>query len=134
VTDRILGMLGLMRKASALVPGEDSTSETVLAGKARLLLLPADAPEKKRQRAARYTEGRSCLIVSLPCREAELSEAVGTGGCSMAAVTDLGFADALMKALKELDPETYGPSAQEVHDKLMKLRQRKASKPGKGKK
>lgn len=134
MTDKILGLIGLMRKASALVPGEDAAAEAVLAGKARLLLLPADSPAKKRERAERYTDGRSCRIVPLPYREAELSEAVGTGGCTMAAVTEMGFADALMKALEESDRDTYGLLAKEVHEKLDKLRQRKASKPGKGKK
>ena len=128
--DRILSLLGLMRKAGALVPGEDASSEAVLAGKARLLLLPCDAGEKKRGRAERYTDGRSCLLVELPYSESELSEAVGTGGCTMAAVTEIGFADSLMKKLAESDPDEYGQLSAEISGKYAKITRRKTEKPG----
>ena len=130
MTDRILGLLGLMRKASAICPGEDAASEAVLAGKARLLLLPADAPPRKIERADRYLEGRSCLKVMLPYPESCLSEAVGTGGCTMAAVTDMGFADALMQLLTGQDPLRYGNAAKKLHCRLDKQKRRKTEKPG----
>ena len=42
--DKAMGLLGLMRRAGAIQIGEDNTGETVRAGRARLLLLAADAP------------------------------------------------------------------------------------------
>ena len=130
MNDRISGLLGLMRKASAICPGEDKASEAVFAGKARLLLLPSDAAPGKRERAERYTDGRSCMMVNLPCTQEELAAALGIGGCTMAAVTDLGFASALMKLLKAEDPKRYGAAAEETEKRLEKLRRRKSEKPG----
>ena len=34
MTEKILGLLGLMRRASAIAPGEDSAQDAVKAGKA----------------------------------------------------------------------------------------------------
>lgn len=130
MTDKVLGILGLMRKAGAVVLGEDDSSAAVLAGKGRLLILPSDAGEKKKERASRYVDGRSCELVSLPYSEKELSEAVGVGGCTMAAVTDIGFADSLMKQLAASDPDRYGQSADAVHEKLLRITRRKTEKPG----
>lgn len=128
--DNILGMLGLMKKASAVAVGEDKTAEAVLSGKARLLLLPADAGEKKAERAERYTDGRSCEIVRLPFVEKELSSAFGTESCTMAAITDLGFADSFIKRLAERNHDAYGLIAETIHAKLLKINRRKAEKPG----
>lgn len=128
--DNILGMLGLMKKASAVAVGEDKTAEAVLSGKARLLLLPADAGEKKTERAERYIDGRSCEIVRLPFYENELSAALGTGSCTMTAITDLGFADSFMRRLAERNQDVYGQVAEIIHAKLLKMNRRKTEKPG----
>ncbi|MDO5444741.1 MAG: hypothetical protein Q4F31_03875 [Eubacteriales bacterium] len=130
MSDKILGILGLMRKAGAIALGEDDASAAVLAGKARLLVLPSDAGDKKRERALRYLDGRSCELIQLPYSGKELSEAVGIGNCSMAAVTDIGFADSLMKQLAITDPDRYGQSADTIHEKLSRISRRKTEKPG----
>lgn len=130
MSDHILGILGLMRKAGSIALGEDEASGAVLAGKARLLLLPEDAGEKKRERAMRYLDGRSCELVFLPYSGKEFSEAVGVGSCSMAAVTDIGFAASLMKQLSGYDPERYGRSAEAIQEKLSRITRRKTEKPG----
>ena len=129
--ERALKMLGLMRKASALVMGEENASDSVLAGKARLLLIPSDGENKKKERAKKYVDGRSCILVELPYEEKIISEAVGVGRCTMAAVTDLGFADAFMKLLVEKDPDRYRQPAEDIHLKLSRVNQRKTEKPGK---
>lgn len=51
MTDPITGFLGIMRKASALAPGEDQATDAVLRGKARLLILhPTWGSGRKRER------------------------------------------------------------------------------------
>ena len=45
MTDRILGIIGMMRKASALVVGEDQVLEAVQKGKVKVLIIPSDAGE-----------------------------------------------------------------------------------------
>ena len=44
----------------------------------------------------------------------------------MAAVTDMGFANALMKALAELSPEEYAAAAEETARRFEKAERRRA--------
>ena len=49
--EKALKLLGLMRRANAIQPGEDRAGEAVQAGKAKLLLLASDAADNARRRA-----------------------------------------------------------------------------------
>jgi len=124
--EKTLKFLGLMRRANALQVGENNTGEAVRAGKAKLLLLASDASENAKKRAESCVGGRSCLLLELPFTKEELSSALGLGGCSMAAVTELGFANALIKRLQELDPERYADAAEEVARRFSKAERRKS--------
>ena len=132
--EKILSLLGMMRRANAIALGEDKTGEAVRAGKGRLLLLASDASDNARRRAESFASGRSVLLVPLPFTKEELSDAVGAGGCSMAAVTDLGFANAWMKLMKEQWPEEYGALAEAVESRHEKAIRRKAGKAQAGNK
>lgn len=127
--NKIKNLLGLMRRASALSLGEDDVSGAIARGKARLLLLSSDIPEKQRTRAEHYLEGRSAVEVILPFDSAETGQAVGLNSCRMMAVTDIGFADALMKLLGEYDRDAYGAAESEIAAKIDKIRRRKTEKP-----
>ena len=50
---------------------------------------------------------------------------MGVSGCSMAAVTDIGFANALMKSLSERQPESYSALAGEMDARFSKAQRRK---------
>lgn len=126
----ILAFLGLMRRASALAIGEENASEAIAKGKARLLLLPSDGREKTALHAEHLLEGRSALKIQLPFSEEELARSVGTGRCSMAAVTDLGFAKALMEQLDGAFPGRYGKELEAVAFRHEKAQRRKKEKPG----
>ena len=93
--DRAIGLIGLMRRAGAIEIGEDNSGTAVSAGKAKLLLTAADASENVLRRAERFTQGRRVITVPLHYTRDELGKALGIGGCSMAAVTDIGFAAGL---------------------------------------
>ncbi len=124
MTDKAMGLLGLMRRAGALEPGESKAGDAVKGGKAKLLLLAADASDNARDRAESFTRGRSTLTVTLPFVKEELSEGLGIGGCAMAAVTDMGFANALMKQLAEAEPEQYAEAAEETERRYQRARGR----------
>ena len=126
--EKALNMLGLMRRANAIQIGEDKTGASVKAGKAKLLLLAADASDNARRRAETIITGRNVQLVPLQFDKAELSERLGVNGCSMAAVTDLGFANAFVKLLLNLDGEGYGEIAQQVEKRFEKAERRKNSK------
>ena len=121
-------MLGLMRRANAIQIGEDKTGAAVKAGKAKLLLLAADASDNARRRAETFISGRNVQLVPLPFDKAELSERLGVNGCSMAAVTDLGFANAFVKLLLGLDSDSYCEIAQQVEKRFDKAERRKNCK------
>ena len=126
--EKALNMLGLMRRANAIQIGEDKTGAAVKAGKAKLLLLAADASDNAHRRAETFISGRNVQLVPLPFDKAELSERLGVNGCSMAAVTDLGFANAFVKLLLGLDSDSYCEIAQQVEKRFDKAERRKNCK------
>ena len=126
--EKILGLLGLMRRAGALSLGEDNSLETIRAGKGKLLLVASDRSDNARRRADNASAGRNVEPVLLPFSREELGGAVGLNACSMAVVTDLGFADALAKLLAEEDSDAYGELAQRVRERKEKAARRKAQK------
>lgn len=124
--EKALKLLGLMRRANAIQVGEEGSGAAVHAGKARLLLLAEDASDNARRRAESFVNGRRAQLITLPFSKEELAAGLGVGGGSMAAVTDLGFADALMKLLAGIDPERYAADAAETGRRAQKAARRKA--------
>ena len=49
--EKILNLLGMMRRANAITIGEDKAAEIVRAGKAKLLLLASDVSENAARKA-----------------------------------------------------------------------------------
>lgn len=130
--DKALKLLGLMRRANAIELGADRAADVTRSGKARLVLLAADAGENAAKKADNALYGHSALRVELPFTRSELSEAVGVGDCTMAAITDIGFAEAFIKLLAEMDAEKYAEAASAMTEKHDKMLRRKAEKGKKG--
>ena len=123
--EKALNLLGLMRKANAIAVGETNTGGAVRAGKAKLLLLAADASDNARSRARGFTHGRDIVTVTLPFTKDEIAAHVGVSGCAMAAITDIGFANAFMKSLAAAVPDGYDESAAEIQRRFEKADRRK---------
>ena len=123
--EKTLNLLGLMRRANALQLGETNAGAAVRGGKAKLLLLASDASDNARGRAEGFLFGRNAIGLTLPFTKAEISAHVGVSGCSMAAVTDIGFAHALMKLLVELSPREYEDAAAQVEQRFSRAERRK---------
>lgn len=123
--EKTLNLLGLMRKANAIAVGETNTGGAVRAGKAKLLLLTADASDNARSRARGFTHGRDIVTVTLPFTKDEIAAHVGVSGCAMAAITDIGFANAFMKSLAAAVPEGYDESTAEIQRRFEKADRRK---------
>ena len=126
--DKALGLLGLMRRARAVEPGTDNACDAVRDGKAKLLILSADINDNARRKAENVSNGRRVLLQSVHYTRAELASAFGLADCSMAAVTDIGFANALAKLLNAADPEHYGELAAELEKRNEKAVRRKREK------
>ena len=129
--EKILGLLGLMRRAGAIAPGEDQSAEMVRAGKGKLLLLSADVSDNARRKAENLAAGRSVELVPLPFDRTELGGALGLGSCSTAAVTDLGFAEAFAGQLAAQWPDDYRDLAERVRVRKEKAARRKLQKGSK---
>ena len=123
--EKTLNLLGLMRKANAIAVGETNTGGAVRAGKAKLLLLAADASDNARSRARGFTHGRDIVTVTLPFTKDEIAAHVGVSGCAMAAITDIGFANAFLKSLAAAVPDGYDESAAEIQRRFEKADRRK---------
>lgn len=123
--EKTLNLLGLMRKANAIAVGETNTGGAVRAGKAKLLLLASDASDNARSRARGFTHGRDVVTVTLPFTKDEIAAHVGVSGCAMAAITDIGFANAFMKSLAAAVPEGYDESTAEIQRRFERADRRK---------
>ena len=123
--EKTLNLLGLMRQANAIAVGETNTGGAVRAGKAKLLLLASDASDNARSRARGFTHGRDVVTVTLPFTKDEIAAHVGVSSCAMAAITDIGFANAFMKSLAAAVPDGYDESAAEIQRRFEKADRRK---------
>ena len=123
--DKALGLLGLMRRASAIEMGEDNSAETVKAGKAKILVMSSDVSDSARRKAEGFSHGRNVQIVPLHYSREELGAALGVKSCAMAALTDMGFSNALMKELASQIPEEYSGMYEETAKRLEKSQRRR---------
>ena len=123
--EKALKLLGLMRRANAIQPGEDRAADAVQSGRTKLLLLASDAADNARRKAENLVSGRRAQLLELPFDRTELGEALGLGSCSTAAVTDLGFAGALTELLAGIDPERYAAAAAETARRSEKAQRRR---------
>ena len=131
-----LGYLSIARMSGNLELGEDNAKALVKAGKARLLLLAADASDAAKRRADGYVFGFSTPLIEVPFTKAEISHAVGKPGCSMAAIRDLGLAGSFVKALAAEYGDRYTELSQSLDDRIRrtKARKGKGAKTGNGRK
>ena len=123
--EKALNLLGLMRKANALRIGEEDTGSAVREHEAKLVLLASDASPNAQKRAAGYMFGSKAPLITAPFTKEEISAHVGVNGCSMAAITDIGFANAFAAALSQEYPGKYDELASAVGQRFSKAERRK---------
>ena len=123
--DKILSLLGLAKKAGRLEVGEEPVGAAARARDARLILLSSDAADNTARRAKHFADAGACLCVTIPATKDELGRAGGRTSCAMAAITDVGFAEAVAKKLAALDPKRYGEVAERLSVKAARAAERK---------
>ena len=114
--ERILSLLGLAHKAGRVEIGEEPVGSAARAKKARIILVAGDAAASSVRRAMGFANTGSCLCLVIPATKEQLGKALGRTSCAMAAVTDIGFADAVTGKLAALDPEKV-PKRRPAHDR-----------------
>lgn len=123
--ERILSMLGLAHKAGRVEIGEEPVGSAARAKKARIILVAGDAAASSVRRAMSFASAGNCLCLVIPAKKDELGRALGRTSCAMAAVTDIGFADAVAKKLAALEPERFTDAAQRMAVKAQRARERR---------
>lgn len=123
--NKVLGLLGLAKKAGKIEVGEEPTGAAARAKDARLLLIASDAADNSYRRLKHFADAGACLYAKLPCTKDELGSALGRTSCAMAAVTDIGFAEAIAKKLAEDDAEQYGVLAEKLGVKAQRAAERR---------
>ena len=99
--DNILHMVGLAKRAGRLEVGEEPVGAVCRARDCRLILVARDAADNSFRRVRHFADAGQCLWISVPYTKDELGSAVGRTSCAMAAVTDVGFAEAIVKKLAQ---------------------------------
>lgn len=99
--DKALRYLALCAKAGKLVTGADSCVQALSAGKAKLILLAADASPNAVKRGEGMTYGRQTPLYRSNYTKTQLAEALGRPGpVALAAICDNGLAQAFRKTVQ----------------------------------
>ena len=124
--DKALQYLGIARKAGKLALGENDCEAICTAGKARLMLLAADASPNVNKCARNYLQGRRAVSMVLPYTKADLGAVLGRASCGMVCLTDLSLAARFAAAMAETDEE-WNPTAELLSVRDSKAQKRKAA-------
>ncbi|HIT52676.1 MAG TPA: ribosomal L7Ae/L30e/S12e/Gadd45 family protein [Candidatus Fimivicinus intestinavium] len=96
MNDKALGLLGIARRAGRLSLGHDAAKSAVLAGRARLCLISADASERLEREFARMTgAGEKLPIRRVRYTMEQFGHAIGVR-TGVLTVDDGGFAEKLL--------------------------------------
>jgi ribosomal protein L7Ae-like RNA K-turn-binding protein len=109
-----------------LEAGEEPAEAAARAKDARVLLLASDAADNTARRVRHFAEEGACLWLRIPFSKEELGHAVGRLSCAIVAITDIGFAVAVVHRLAESNPEQYGEAAAKLDLKAQRAAERRA--------
>ena len=123
---QMLSMLGLAKKAGRVEIGEEPVGAAARAKKARVILVAQDAGPSSQRRAFSFAEAGACLCLTVPAGQDALGRALGRTSVAMCAVTEIGFAGAVVKKLAAMDPERYGAAAAQLDIKAQRAMERRA--------
>ena len=125
MTDRALSLLGLALRGNNLAVGEEPVADACKTHRAKLVLTAADAAGNSADRARRWADAGNVPWIQVPWDKAALGFALGRSTCAMAALTDLGLAQAVAGRLAQGDPERYGEMTEKLRLKAERAAQRR---------
>ena len=118
-------MIGLAKKAGRVEIGEEPVGSAARSKHARVILVASDAAAGSVRRAYAFAQTGACLCLTIPADKDALGRALGRSSCAMAAVTDVGFADAIVKKLAAMDPEHYEQASRRLQIKARRAMERR---------
>ncbi|MCI2057094.1 MAG: 50S ribosomal protein L7 [Oscillibacter sp.] len=125
MSNNLLGLIGLCKRAGMLAVGEEPADACCRARDTRLLLLASDAADNTARRVRHFAEEGACLSLRVPFTKYELGRSVGRSSCAILAVTDIGFASSIAHRLAEDDPKQYSAIAEKLDIKAKRMLQRR---------
>ena len=123
--DNILSMLGLAHKAGKVEIGEEPVGSAARAKKARVIFVAEDAAPSTKRRAKSFAETGSCILLSIPADKDDIGRILGRTSCAMCAVTEIGFAGAIVRRLAAIEPEKYQTAAEALEIKAKRAAERR---------
>ena len=126
MTEQVLSLLGLAKKAGRVEVGEEPVGAAARAKKARVILVAQDAGPSSQRRAFSFAQTGACLCLTLPADKDALGRSLGRSSVAMCAVTDIGFAGAIAKKLAAMDGGKYGAAAAQLDVKAQRAMERRA--------
>ncbi|WP_031218593.1 MULTISPECIES: L7Ae/L30e/S12e/Gadd45 family ribosomal protein [Alicyclobacillus] len=99
--DKILGLLGLARRAGAIVDGQDRILSAVTSGQAKLVVVTEDAGANGRKKLHDKANTYGVPVVTF-ANKVTLGRAVGRDTAAAVAIIDAGFAKKLLERFGEL--------------------------------
>lgn len=97
--DNILRLLGLAKKAGKLTLGEEPVGAAARSGACQLMLIASDAAGNTVRRAEHFAQYGTIPRLMLPYSKEELGQITGRTSVALLAVTEIGFADAIVQKL-----------------------------------
>ena len=123
MTEHILSMIGLAKKAGQVEIGEEPVGSAARAKDARVILVAQDAAAGSVRRAMSFSQTGACLCLTVPFDKDQLGRALGRTSCAMAAVTDIAAQRLEVKALRAARRR----AEQAQHEKNLRRGKKKAA-------
>ena len=96
---KLLGMIGLARRAGVLKSGGFGTEKSLTSGKAMLCLVAEDAAEETKSRIDAKCRKRGIPVRILPVDKETLGRQTGNEQCASVTIEDRSFAAAIEKLI-----------------------------------
>ncbi|MDP4153107.1 MAG: ribosomal L7Ae/L30e/S12e/Gadd45 family protein [Bacillota bacterium] len=94
---KILGLLGIAKKAGFVSAGAEKAHDTARQGRARLVIMSEGASTNTKKRIENFCHYYEVELITLPVTAEELGCAVGLCTIAVIALTDKGIAQSIVK-------------------------------------
>lgn len=104
MTDRLLGLLGLARRAQMLSIGHDAAQEAIIKNKAKLCFVCSNGSQRLKEKFSHACSwgGKSIKYIELELLSDSLSKAIGSKA-AVITVNDEGFAKKAVELIEQND-------------------------------
>ena len=107
MVDKLLGLLGLARRAGKVTYGFDAVLKDVAAGKAEMVILTSDAAPRTAKNIEETCGRFDTRVFVVPCDKMALGHAIGRGDTAVAAVTDKAFSARVSEICRSITGGIY---------------------------